>query len=687
MGFRLRVPRLRGVVRSRRLVVALAVVALLAGAGVSSASAASGAPSAADLAQCEGQTPPVTDSQVALCLSLLALARASATSDFDSRDARVAAPSSVIAATSSETPTRRVQEVTRWRPNPQAWIDAKSRLSAPTGVTTANWEAQVASTARWQPRLTPLRALGVVGVLSTGAEVAWEIRDGYLYPALGLSSTTTEDTFCTRRANVVTDFFGGLVSADCAEWRLGTDPSVLVGAATFAPSELLVPGGGFIRFVKRVALGNDFINCYALSSATVSAPSGLRFRLVQTAPSGVGVPTLNHDRYWGQCNALATYPAYTYSADPNWQLYNPATSEVVASTSSEVVREQAEWFTRVRCLDGSTRVAVSESYQQESLGAVVEPAAVQLAGCQPVGVDLAKQKKGLGTSGAGSSPFPTTPGGDRLGADTAEVPTEVQDWMRDYPSCWDGSCLLELRKVIGGALELDCFNAPEQCSDWQTEVAADPSTYRCYYGNVLQSIAECNVYGRTFVREAVQQGTAYSDPATGQPVTTSTGTAVTTNPGAASTAMSSPAADPGSSRQCWPTGWGAFNPFEWVFQPVKCALEWAFVPRATKLSQVQTKIQLAAVNSAPAQMVQGLNGWTAAVPSSSGCMGPLIQFDVAGLNYSAYPLQACDGPLSTAANFSRIALTIIAILTGIIAITRYVARIFGFSGVGEGGSA
>lgn len=30
--------------------------------------------------------------------------------------------------------------------------------------------------------------------------------------------------------------------------------------------------------------------------------------------------------------------------------------------------------------------------------------------------------------------------------------------------------------------------------------------------------------------------------------------------------------------ECWPEGWGWFNPAEWVYRPIKCALVWAFVP-------------------------------------------------------------------------------------------------------------
>lgn len=34
----------------------------------------------------------------------------------------------------------------------------------------------------------------------------------------------------------------------------------------------------------------------------------------------------------------------------------------------------------------------------------------------------------------------------------------------------------------------------------------------------------------------------------------------------------------GEGGDCWPNGWGWFNPAEWVLKPIKCAFEWAFVP-------------------------------------------------------------------------------------------------------------
>lgn len=34
----------------------------------------------------------------------------------------------------------------------------------------------------------------------------------------------------------------------------------------------------------------------------------------------------------------------------------------------------------------------------------------------------------------------------------------------------------------------------------------------------------------------------------------------------------------GGDGDCWPNGWGWFNPGQWVLRPIKCAVEWALVP-------------------------------------------------------------------------------------------------------------
>lgn len=45
----------------------------------------------------------------------------------------------------------------------------------------------------------------------------------------------------------------------------------------------------------------------------------------------------------------------------------------------------------------------------------------------------------------------------------------------------------------------------------------------------------------------------------------------------------------GDGSRCWPSGWAAFNPLEWVLKPTMCALSWAFVPSSTSTQTFRTQ--------------------------------------------------------------------------------------------------
>jgi hypothetical protein len=81
--------------------------------------------------------------------------------------------------------------------------------------------------------------------------------------------------------------------------------------------------------------------------------------------------------------------------------------------------------------------------------------------------------------------------------------------------------------------------------------------------------------------------------ATTDPAGNTTTTTVPPSPGTITVPI-----DPGSGQntgtleeqqaECWPDGWGWFNPAQWVLRPIKCAAEWAFVPSSLAL---QTRMQ------------------------------------------------------------------------------------------------
>lgn len=652
---------------------------------------------------------PVSDNDLSSSISALLLAAHPL--DYSPRDMVVAAPSSVIGSTMTETPnttapetpTRQVQDVNRWRPNPQSWIDAKSRAARPTGVTTANWERAIARTARWQPRITPPSGLSQGGTTllrrSAGgapAAVAFQLLGGLLVPSVETLTDQegiVDSYWCSERAAGRIELIGFLVTGDCAGWEADQDAAVELRAVmeSLQGKELCVPGGGCYH-LKRVT--NAFIEftsqngfepaatarkagqiCFTRSGtgfgsyklvAQLSRPDGGSSFVDETVNGGSWNPDrceyLTGDAY----RAFVSPYQWTsgYASIQSLQLVHRVTGEVAEQVSAESGR--AEWITRVKCLDGSFRYAVSDPFDFEQGGMMPEPAAVDLEGCDPVSVDVGIQDEGTGTSW---DPSRSVGGG--------EVPDEVQDWQRDFPQCWDGSCRLLLKKVVGDK-ELDCFDVPDQCVDWSTESKTDPTRYKCYYAGQPVPLAECTVYQRVFDRDRVQDGDGYSDPDGGD-------TTTRTNLGAAREAMNTPVQDPSKSRNCWPQGWAAFNPFEWVFQPVRCAMEWAFVPKPAKLTQVRTKIKLAVDNSKPVQFARTLRTWGtyAEAVNPSGCLGPALDLNLMGIQYSGHPLQACTEPTATLAFWSRIIIGAGVIIAGLFAVTRYVGRVFGFDGFGR----
>lgn len=55
--------------------------------------------------------------------------------------------------------------------------------------------------------------------------------------------------------------------------------------------------------------------------------------------------------------------------------------------------------------------------------------------------------------------------------------------------------------------------------------------------------------------------------------------------------------------ECWPSGWGWFNPADWILRPIKCALVWAFVPEDQVIGDAVDGLVLQAETRAPVSWV------------------------------------------------------------------------------------
>lgn len=241
------------------------------------------------------------------------------------------------------------------------------------------------------------------------------------------------------------------------------------------------------------------------------------------------------------------------------------------------------------------------------------------------------------------------------------------------PECGSGTCMLDLRLEGVGS----CFQSPTSCKGW----FADPdkgSKYSCHYGTHVVDLAECTVYAPSFEPGATTTGNVYGDPASGAAVQNP-------NPVAGT--------DPdGSGVACFPSGWGVFNPLEWVYRPVVCAATWAFVPRTEVVQEHAATITTAWADTLPAQAPQIVNGWIAALPEDvGGCQGPPINLDEAFGEFDVdaggtrYPLSACDPPWDWVAGIARVVSTGAVALAAAFAVTRYLGMTIGFGGFGAGG--
>ena len=250
---------------------------------------------------------------------------------------------------------------------------------------------------------------------------------------------------------------------------------------------------------------------------------------------------------------------------------------------------------------------------------------------------------------------------------------EYQTFAERHPLCTTGTCKLDLTRN-----GITCFSG-NSCVNWFDESmeGTDESVYRCSYGGQAVSLRECIVYKPMWNPQAQAQGNQLAKPDTGETLPNPT-----PNAGKDSETFDAPIKDPESSRKCIPEGWGVFNPVEWVQKPVQCAMEWAFVPRASVVNRELEGLTAPWVNKAPAQITNLVMGMQFQAPV--GCNG--IRVDVYFLGPPFQIMDACPGsPLAGMAMWSRIFGNIIFSVYGLVAMTRYIARVFGFSGLGSSG--
>jgi hypothetical protein len=267
------------------------------------------------------------------------------------------------------------------------------------------------------------------------------------------------------------------------------------------------------------------------------------------------------------------------------------------------------------------------------------------------------------------------PGSDP-GRKVVEVePTpEWKEWRERYPECASSRCLLDLRSLDKDGAS--CFDLVDECLGWSVDPNRE-TKYQCVYGTHVLALNECRVYAPTFSKPMRDAGYAY-DPKAGDNPGESTSVPPNTGP------LNTPVQNPTDKRECFPSGWGVFNPVEWVMRPVICALQWAFVPRQAAVQNAQNTIQIAWRGSALGQMATQAELLGGMFQAQNGCAGLPFEIDAFGIDFHGRLFESCSEPWAGVAATVRNLLIGVICVGAFLAVIRYGAAVFGFIGLGMG---
>lgn len=317
-----------------------------------------------------------------------------------------------------------------------------------------------------------------------------------------------------------------------------------------------------------------------------------------------------------------------------------------------------------------------------------------------------------------------------LGGGTRSLTTTTVDpTLQRYPECQDGHCVLRLFHQ-----GQDCYTHQASCTNW-TQDPNKADDFSCRFGTHAVALSECNVLANRFDGGgsnfyATPTAVPATNPGTGTQIEPPTDPSVnpqpqpsgSSSPNPSSTTGTDPSAspsptpglgttwdpltapdgntDPGTGGDPYPGDLGnpqdvpncmgamwssGFNPIAWVTVPVKCALQWAFVPNPTQTETDVQTMQGAWSGTPMGKLSAVLAGWNF-VPPSSGCGGITVDLSWIhlGAGRSAPPAKffnACPGDAAAPyAAWVKILLSAVVVIAGAVSIIRSVQGVVAYQG-------
>jgi hypothetical protein len=439
-----------------------------------------------------------------------------------------------------------------------------------------------------------------------------------------------------------------------------------------------ITGTSFSSFLQanfRTWCGTEPYNAGNVSlNAGWSAGSTRTIRWATTAgvpllcPSGAAVNRITATGPFGPAgsgNALWTTTI--------WAAEGAATSDVMSGTTTASVDCKGP--------GGVQTVTASAPYSVTPGQAITTPEVVCPPGTIAVGGGLEVESGGTTT--------PVIP------REENDVLPRISELVELLPHCFGPDavpCPMVLEQLVDGVWQ-DCGPNGQYCPTWaQTPEPQLQAQYQCKVGGVVVDLRYCSAYRAPLigVLPNVGEDGELLHPSAPSP---NAGSLLQLTPpnGAPSGSLPPGWADllgiDREPRVCWPTGWGVLNPIAWVYEPVRCAVEWAFMPRPSVVVQQAQQISTAWSQTPPAQIAVFLEELQQEVPTLDGCSGPRLVMDLElgdmVLEYDGYPISACQEPMSHLATVARTISALAMYWAAIVAISRYLGATMNFPQFGQ----